>query len=74
MTTLLTGDQPAVLVVGNGDVLEKRELDVLETRDGKMYIRTGVTAADRIVDDPGTAWRAGAVLPKPQSPSASKDN
>ncbi|MBT9558868.1 MAG: efflux RND transporter periplasmic adaptor subunit [Myxococcales bacterium] len=70
MTTLLTGDQPAVLAVGKNDVLEKRELDVLETRDGKMFIRSGVAATDRVVDNPGTAWRPGAVLPKPAANAA----
>jgi RND family efflux transporter MFP subunit len=70
MTTLLTGDQPAVLAVGKNDILEKRELDVLETRDGKMFIRSGVAATDRIVDNPGTAWRPGASLPKPAANAA----
>lgn len=63
ITALLTGEQPAVLVVGQGDKLERRVLSVLETDEGVVYALDGVLPTDRIVDRPGTAWRAGDTLP-----------
>ncbi len=62
ITALLTGEVPAVLVLA-GQVLERRVLQVLETDDGQLYIRGGLGVTDRVVDRPGTAWRAGDRLP-----------
>jgi RND family efflux transporter MFP subunit len=71
MSALLTGDAPAVLVVGQGEKLERRPLVVVETRDGLVLVRSGIALGDRIVDNPGTSWRVGDVLPATtKAPSA----
>jgi len=62
-TALLTGDEPAVLVAGVDGKLARRPIRVATTREGQMFVREGLSGTDRVVADPGTAWRDGDTLP-----------
>ncbi len=67
LTALLTGDEPAVLVVSADDKLERRNVKVAESHSGRLFLISGVTPAERVVRTPGTQWRDGDTLPKPQA-------
>lgn len=59
---LLTGSEPAVLVVGADNKLERRAVEVLRSAGGKLYVTKGLAASDRVVVGGGTNWRAGDSL------------
>ena len=60
---LLTGTEPAALVVGAGNKLERRKIRVLRASAGKLYVAEGLQATDKVVVNPGTNWREGDLLP-----------
>lgn len=70
LTALLTGESPSVLVVADGRKLERRPVRVEATRDGYMHVRDGLTAADRVVENPGAVWRPGDTLPEAETAKA----
>ena len=65
LSALLTGDEPAVLVVGEGGKLLRRTIVVGSAKEGKAYVTGGLAGTDRVVADPGTTWRDGDLLPAP---------
>lgn len=63
LTALLTGDEPAVLVLGPDRKLQRRTIEVLRTDKEFLLIRAGLQVTDQVVANPGTQWRQGDSLP-----------
>lgn len=72
VTALLTGDQPSVLVVGPNNVLSRRPIVVFATRDGFLWVASGLTETDNVIADPGTVWRDGDTLPNTVTSAAAQ--
>ncbi len=68
-TAVLTGDTPAVLVVGPDNKLVRREVSVVRTEAGMIHVTKGLTAEDAVVVQPGASWREGDTLPHAATPA-----
>lgn len=67
-TAVLTGDTPAVLIVGPDGKLMRREVSVVRTEAGMIHVTKGLTIEDTVVVQPGASWREGDTLPHATAP------
>lgn len=63
-TALVTGETPAVLVVGDTGVLQRRQVQVLRSEKEHLFVKSGLQPTDRVIANPGTTWREGDRLAK----------
>jgi len=69
-SALLTGDVPAVLLLGDDGRFARRPVDVARTEKDVLLLRSGVTTTDRVVAQPGSKWREGDRMPAKTTASA----
>lgn len=68
-SALLTGDVPAVLVLGDDGRLARRPVDVIRTEKDVLLLHSGLQTTDRVVAQPGSQWREGDRLPGTAAPA-----